>query len=196
MRLITLCAEWKCDTQRSMGSMFCDKHREEGEAQLREEISSISGYDSNCDGSKQLSIPVEPNVNRIQLGERTYTLSMSSTDPVDVRLSYSRDGVTYTRQVGDQLIPLRASLDNEAVEFKPPPLDQLALIGATSYDDLPHHLLCSRASGGRNRIGALTCSCRRFWGLESKPRCVAGECRNPRQPGHALCSTHLGELRP
>ncbi len=63
----------------------------------------------------------------------------------------------------------------------------------TKPDTWPHHGLCCNWTW--HLTYALTCSCRRFWGQEQKPRCVAGGCREVRSPGHALCREHLKEIR-
>jgi hypothetical protein len=57
----------------------------------------------------------------------------------------------------------------------------------------PHHGLCAKFIWKEK--SALTCSCRRFWGEERKPRCVAGGCWEARAPSHALCTLHLKEIQ-
>lgn len=141
-------------------------------------------------------MPAEPNVNRIRIGERTYLLTFENTNPVSVSIEYSTGGNTYRRDLSQDVIPLLNDLPSQGATFTPPTPEDLRAIGAASYDDLPHHLLCFKADGGHNKLGALTCSCRRFWGLESYPKCVAGTCRNARQEGHAFCGNHLQEIRP
>ena len=77
--------------------------------------------------------------------------------------------------------------------WRPADEDLIAMgLNPTKPDTWPHHGLCSKWIV--KLYGALTCSCRRFWGEAQKPKCIAGGCVEARELGHALCTDHLREI--